>query len=83
MQCLDFGIKHDKYYPVLQALSVDNIDAPLQLLAKTLDFIDPVTNAPRFFSAARNLSLSDNNSATGGDRDGPCRSASPTTHVTG
>ena len=57
MQCLGFGIKHDKYYPALQPFSVDNIDAPLQLLAKTLDFIDPVTNAPRSFSAARNLSL--------------------------
>jgi tRNA pseudouridine32 synthase/23S rRNA pseudouridine746 synthase len=61
MQCLGFGIKHDKYYPVLQPLSVDNIDVPLQLLAKTLDFIDPVTNAPRSFSAARNLSLSQPN----------------------
>jgi len=60
MQCLGFGIKHDKYYPVLQPLSNDDIDAPLQLLAKTLDFIDPVTNAPRAFSAACNLSLSDN-----------------------
>ncbi|NRA70634.1 MAG: pseudouridine synthase [Gammaproteobacteria bacterium] len=58
MQCLGFGIKYDKYYPVLQPLSSDNIDAPLQLLAKTLDFIDPVINAPRSFSAARNLSLS-------------------------
>jgi len=88
MQCLGFGIKHDKYYPVLQPFSSDNIDAPLQLLAKTLDFIDPVTNAPRSFSAAHNLSLSDNycgliNPATGGDREGPCRSVSPTTHVTG
>ena len=59
MQCLSFGIKHDKYYPVLQPFSSDKIDAPLQLLAKTLDFIDPVTNVPRSFSAARNLSLSD------------------------
>ena len=66
MQCLGFGIKHDKYYPVLQPLSSDNIDAPLQLLAKSLDFIDPVTNAPRSFSAARNLSLSDNKPDTGG-----------------
>jgi len=60
MQSLGFGIKHDKYYPELQSLSGDNIDAPLQLLAKTLDFIDPVTNAPRYFSASRDLSLSDN-----------------------
>lgn len=57
MQCLGFSIKNDKYYPVLQPLSSDKIDAPLQLLAKTLNFIDPVTNAPRRFSAARNLSL--------------------------
>ncbi|NRA85700.1 MAG: pseudouridine synthase [Gammaproteobacteria bacterium] len=59
MQCLGFGIKHDKYYPVLQPLSSDNNDAPLQLLAKSLNFIDPVTKVPRSFSAARNLSLSD------------------------
>lgn len=59
MHCLGFGIKHDKYYPVLQQFSNDKIDAPLQLLAKSLDFIDPVTNAPRSFSAAHNLSLSE------------------------
>jgi len=59
MQCLGFGIKHDKYYPELQSLSGDNIDAPLKLLAKTLDFIDPVTKVQRSFRASRNLSLCD------------------------
>jgi len=57
MQALGWPILNDKYYPQLQPLSADNYCAPLQLLAKELQFIDPVTNNPRCFRTDRNLSL--------------------------
>lgn len=57
MQALGWPILNDKYYPQLQPLSADNYSAPLQLLAKDLKFIDPVTEKPRHFSCDRNLSL--------------------------
>lgn len=56
MASLGFGILHDKYYPDLQDKSEDNFDQPLQLLAKSLQFIDPITGQPRFFSCADLLS---------------------------
>lgn len=57
MQALGWPILNDKYYPQLQPLSADNYSAPLQLLAKELTFIDPVTQKPRHFSCDRSLSL--------------------------
>jgi tRNA pseudouridine32 synthase/23S rRNA pseudouridine746 synthase len=57
MQALGWPILNDKYYPQLQPLSADDYGAPLQLLAKELQFIDPVTQQPRHFSYDRNLSL--------------------------
>jgi tRNA pseudouridine32 synthase/23S rRNA pseudouridine746 synthase len=57
MQTLGWPILNDKYYPQLQPLSADNYCAPLQLLAKELQFIDPVTQHSRCFSYDSNLSL--------------------------
>lgn len=57
MQSIGLPILNDKYYPELQPLSADNYAAPLQLLAKTLRFIDPITAQPRCFSYAGKLSL--------------------------
>jgi len=57
MQALGWPILNDKYYPQLQPLSADNYSAPLQLLAKDLKFMDPVTQKPRHFCCDRNLSL--------------------------
>ena len=57
MQALGWPILNDKYYPQLQPLSADNYSAPLQLLAKELTFIDPVTQNPRHFRCDRSLSL--------------------------
>lgn len=57
MQTLGWPILNDKYYPTLQPLSEDNYSAPLQLLAKQLRFIDPVTQQPRSFNYEGNLSL--------------------------
>jgi len=57
MQALGWPILNDKYYPQLQPLSADNYSTPLQLLAKELQFIDPVTQHPRCFIYDSNLSL--------------------------
>jgi len=55
MQTLGWPILHDKYYPTLQPKSADNYAKPLQLLAKELRFIDPVTQLPRAFSSNTDL----------------------------
>lgn len=57
MQSLGWPILNDKYYPQLQPLSADDYAAPLQLLAKELEFFDPVTEKTRCFSYDGNLSL--------------------------
>jgi tRNA pseudouridine32 synthase/23S rRNA pseudouridine746 synthase len=57
MQTLGWPILNDKYYPQLQPLSADDYSAPLQLLAKELNFIDPITQQPRCFRHDSNLSL--------------------------
>ena len=57
MQALGWPILNDKYYPQLQPLSADDYNAPLQLLAKELQFIDPVTHQPRRFNCTSNLAL--------------------------
>lgn len=57
MQTLGWPILNDKYYPQLQPLSADDYSAPLQLLAKELQFIDPVTQQLRHFSYENGLIL--------------------------
>lgn len=57
MEALGWPILNDKYYPLLQSQSADNYSAPLQLLAKELKFIDPVTQQPRRFTYDGHLSL--------------------------
>lgn len=57
MQSIGYPIVGDKYYPVLQDKSADNYQKPLQLLAKKLQFIDPITGSNRVFTAQNNLAL--------------------------
>ncbi len=57
MQALGWPILNDTYYPQLQPISADNYCVPLQLLAKELRFIDPVTQQERFYSYDGNLLL--------------------------
>ena len=57
MQALGWPILNDKYYPQLQPLSADDYSTPLQLLAKELQFTDPVTQHLRHFSYDGNLSM--------------------------
>jgi tRNA pseudouridine32 synthase/23S rRNA pseudouridine746 synthase len=57
MQAMGWPIMNDKYYPTLQPLSADNYPAPMKLLAKELQFIDPVSQQRRHFSYGSNLSI--------------------------
>ena len=57
MQTLGWPILHDRYYPELQQKSPDVYSHPLQLLAKELYFIDPVTQQLRSFSCDTEFSL--------------------------
>ena len=52
---LGCGIEHDRYYPQLQPERADNFQTPLQLLAKSIKFRDPLSGIGREFSSEREL----------------------------
>ena len=53
------GILHDPFYPVLLDEAPDDFARPLQLLARAVSFIDPLTGSPRRFRSRRTLSGTD------------------------
>ena len=55
MSSLGIPIVGDDFYPVLTERPLDDFSAPLQLLAATLEFTDPVTGEPRRFRTRRRL----------------------------
>jgi tRNA pseudouridine32 synthase/23S rRNA pseudouridine746 synthase len=55
MLSMGMPILHDKYYPVLQAKATPQFDQPLQLLARQLSFIDPLTSQIQTFSSKQQL----------------------------
>ncbi len=55
MSGIGFAILNDRYYPELLAESADNFAAPLQLLAQSLRFKDPLSGRDREFSSGREL----------------------------
>ncbi|GAB3842616.1 pseudouridine synthase [Nesterenkonia populi] len=55
MAMLGAGIMHDRFYPDLWDDAPDDFDAPLQLLARTIGFLDPLTGEARSFSSRRAL----------------------------
>ncbi len=55
MCSIGLGILNDNLYPQLQTESKDNYDAPLQLLAQTVRFKDPLTGEDREFISKRRL----------------------------
>jgi tRNA pseudouridine32 synthase/23S rRNA pseudouridine746 synthase len=57
MQALGWPLIHDNYYPTLQPKMPDDYSRPLQLLAKELRFIDPVTHQSRVFTSNTELKL--------------------------
>jgi tRNA pseudouridine32 synthase/23S rRNA pseudouridine746 synthase len=50
-------IVNDPIYPVLLPEGADDFSKPLQLLARSLSFIDPLTGELRSFTSPRSLSL--------------------------
>lgn len=54
---LGIAIKNDPFYPIVQHKSDDDFSSPLQLLAKRIQFIDPVTNKSMDFSSNFELTL--------------------------
>jgi tRNA pseudouridine32 synthase/23S rRNA pseudouridine746 synthase len=52
---LGAGILGDRLYPELQPRAPDDYARPLQLLARTLEFVDPRTGALRRFDSERRL----------------------------
>ncbi len=55
MAALGAPIAHDRTYPSLRQRAPDDYSAPLQLLAKRLSFIDPLTGVARSFCSTFQL----------------------------
>lgn len=52
---LGWQILYDRYYPTLQPKRPDDFSRPLQLLAKELRFIDPISREPLEFQSQHAL----------------------------
>ncbi|WP_395317525.1 pseudouridine synthase [Variovorax sp. UC74_104] len=59
VHCMALGmpIVNDPIYPVLLPEGADDFGKPMQLLARSLAFADPLTGAPRSFASPRSLLL--------------------------
>lgn len=57
MQALGMPLLNDVFYPTLLPRAADDYSRPLQLLAKELRFIDPVTQQARIFNSELALKL--------------------------
>ncbi|MFC6008054.1 RluA family pseudouridine synthase [Angustibacter luteus] len=55
MCAIGLPILGDPLYPVVRDQAVDDWSRPLQLLARTLEFTDPVSGRPRRFESRRSL----------------------------
>ena len=57
MNALGLPILHDRMYPPVAETLDDNYSLPLQLLAKSIGFLDPMTGEPRRFESQLTLTL--------------------------
>ncbi len=59
LNVLNVPIKHDQIYPTLTPYQEYDLDVskPLQLLAKEISFLDPITRKPRSFMSQKTLEL--------------------------
>ena len=59
VHCMALGmpIVNDPFYPVLTPVATDDFERPLQLLARSIAFTDPVTGEPRRFDSQLRLLL--------------------------
>ncbi|SEQ75979.1 tRNA pseudouridine32 synthase / 23S rRNA pseudouridine746 synthase [Lentzea xinjiangensis] len=56
MSGLGVPIVNDDFYPVLRERPLDDFSSPLQLLARTLSFVDPISGVRRSFTSRLSLS---------------------------
>lgn len=54
---LNMPIKNDPFYPTLNHKKCDDFTSPLQLLAKSLSFIDPIDGSHYCFQSSKNLQI--------------------------
>jgi len=57
LMSLGFPILNDPFYPELLPSKGEDYSQPLQLLAKTIEFVDPITHQTRFFESKQTLIL--------------------------
>ena len=57
MAALGVPIRNDRFYPEVVNIADNDFDAPLQLLACSIAFADPVTGQARRFESARTLTV--------------------------
>lgn len=55
LAALGIPIVNDAFYPLAQPCKEDDMSHPLQLLARAIDFTDPLTGEPRRFESRRSL----------------------------
>lgn len=55
MNALGIPILNDAFYPVAQPAGSDDFSKPLKLLAKRIEFTDPITAEPRLFETLQSL----------------------------
>lgn len=56
LSSLGAGIVNDPFYPTLLDEAPDDFERPMQLLARRIRFLDPLSREPRDFMTRRNLS---------------------------
>lgn len=59
LSALGIGILNDAFYPELQADKADDFSQPLQLLARSIAFVDPISGERREFVSRRSLAALD------------------------
>lgn len=57
LAALGIPILNDSFYPVAKPDGKDDFSQPLQLLAKSIAFSDPLTGQPRYFESPRELAF--------------------------
>lgn len=55
MAALGAAIVNDPWYPLLRAEADDDFSRPLKLLARSIEFTDPISGLPRQFTSNRSL----------------------------
>jgi tRNA pseudouridine32 synthase/23S rRNA pseudouridine746 synthase len=55
LAALKIPILNDSFYPIAQPCKADDFSRPLQLLAKSIAFSDPLTAEKRYFESQRKL----------------------------